>query len=375
MYVSPAHGDYLKLARTKSGQLFRKQILRKETLNASDGRIIDIDDEFLKLIVKNFEDGVCDIVQFPLVDADNKHTEDPDRNRGEVIALELTSEGLDAIIDVRVNPDAVGTSLLGASAMIHPDYVDSKTGTHVGPTLLHVAGTNRPHLTSLEPYQKLELSGAADTGEQISLLSEMSPSPTTEPVHMNLDELKAALKDEHSLDLDALLALQTKVKDVDLDKLIADATKLPEVEAEKTKADEVLVSLTKLLTDNGVIKLSAGEAPDPTQVPTQVATVLTNLTTEVAALKLTASEREVDDFIKEGKILPAQKDAMLKLSAQDHDLFLSLVPEKPVIKLSGEIGTTGPQEADEIAEATKAFHDEVDRYTKMAADSGVRVQA
>jgi hypothetical protein len=48
----------------------------------------------------------------------------------------------------------------------------------------------------------------------------------------------------------------------------------------------------------------------------------------------------VEDLIREGRVLPVQRDAMIKLSMTDAEMFKALVPDKPIIALSGERGTS-----------------------------------
>ena len=122
-------------------------------------------------LMTNFTDGVADIVQVPKVDGQNKHTEDPDRNIGEVVDLKRREDGgLDAIIDVRTaDTEKIGKTLLGASAMMHMDYTDTRTGSRMGPTLLHTAITNRPYITGLDDFQEY-VAASADTSDDTEVV-------------------------------------------------------------------------------------------------------------------------------------------------------------------------------------------------------------
>src|SRR4051812_11805632 len=102
LVIVPSDGDgYVDLTRTKTGRLFRKHLLTKGKLNHPAVGEVNIDDEFLAHIKKNFDDGVCPIVQVPLANAKNEHSEEPDRNIGEVVDIQIDGDKLYAVIDIR----------------------------------------------------------------------------------------------------------------------------------------------------------------------------------------------------------------------------------------------------------------------------------
>ncbi len=136
------------------------------------GKVIQIDDAFVRTLQKNFDDKVCDIVQVPIADKTNAHTEDPLRNAGRVVGLEREGNKVYAVMDI-ADPavaDKLGKTLLGASAMLHLDYTDTRTGARVGPTLLHSLVTNRPYCLGLEDYQEV----VAATAEAYDVLGDGS---------------------------------------------------------------------------------------------------------------------------------------------------------------------------------------------------------
>jgi hypothetical protein len=141
------------------GKLFRKQLLHWGEFAHPNlpGKKITVDEAFADKLITNFSRGVCDIVQVPIVDDKNKHTEDPLRNIGEVIDLERDDKGIYALVDARSEKYAseLGKTLIGASAMMNLDYTDTKTGEKVGPTLLHMAITNRPYITGLDAFDEV----------------------------------------------------------------------------------------------------------------------------------------------------------------------------------------------------------------------------
>lgn len=326
----------MALGRSRQGRLFRKQILHRGKLrHPVSGSEINVDDAFLSRVVENFNNSVCDIVQVPLANAANEHVEDPDRNIGEVIGVEADESGLWAIIDARSeeHADKLGKTLLGASALMHLDYTDSTTGEQVGPTLLHVAVTNRPYVTELAGFEEI-LAATADGSDDEAALY-VAIDDEGEESSMDLDKIKALLKDEHQIDLDGLIAG-------------AEATSEPTEEM-------VAAAAKKILEDAGVaLSNSSGS---PADVGEALKLELSKRDTAIDALKQTvdvlqasAVDGKVDGLIAVGRILPAQRDAMIKLARQDEALFDSIVPDKPLISLSREAGVDTPDKDTGIAE-------------------------
>lgn len=327
--IIPNAAEFVELAGTNKGKLFRKQILRKgESFvhPANPNMKIEVDDNLLDKLVENFEKGLCDTVQFPLVDEKNRHVEDPARNLGQVVGLTKEDDGLYTTIDVRKNADDIGSTVLGASAMFSLNYTDTKTGQKVGPTLLHVAATNRPYLTKLAPYEAVALSADSDT--ECVVLSRVDDSSGTvsgansesEP-EMTLEEMLSELKSEHGIDVEALQAREENATDTE-----ALVTALSNV---LTAADSDLVALSNVsdtpsVTDiaDAIVELSSKYADAAEQLDT---------------LQLSAVESEVDSLVREGKVLPKQREAMVKLAMSDRETFDALVPENSLVSLS-EIG-------------------------------------
>jgi hypothetical protein len=150
-------GPYVELARSATGRVFRKHILNLGPLiHPKTGQPIQLDDAWYARLRDNFDSGVS-MVQVPLANDKNEHSEDPLRNTGEVIGLEREGSKVYAVLDIR-DPqvaDKLGKTLLGASAMLHMDYTDTRTGQKVGPTLLHSCITNRPYVVGLGDYEEV----------------------------------------------------------------------------------------------------------------------------------------------------------------------------------------------------------------------------
>jgi len=347
LVIVPSNGDgFVELARTKQGRLFRKHILSKgDLLHPKTGQTISVDDTFFDSLTKNFDAGVCPIVQVPLADSANRHSEDPDRNLGEVIGVEAKDDKFYAIIDARDKADKFGKTLLGASAMLDLDYTDTKSGKKVGPTLLHTCVTNRPYVTDLDDYEEI-VAATADTSERAVLLTpapvaeaetksadketgEMGETPATETAAKapSLDELLAALKKDHNIDVSALQA----------------AAKESEKNASLSQA------LVDALTTAGVVKLSNSDDNKPSTedvvgAVAELATSNVTLTNRVQGLERKDAENAVDALIAEGRIYPAERDARVELKLTNSEMFDRLLPASRIVALSKETGVTPPQD-------------------------------
>lgn len=365
--------QFVELARTKSGRLFRKHLLNTGPLiHPVTGEEIPVTDDTLTNIKTNFDKGVCDIVQIPLANAQNQHTEDPDRNLGEVIGVEVTDSKLYAVMDIRdeERADKVGKTYLGASAMLHMDYPDTKTGEKAGPTLLHACITNRPYITGLEDYEEMKdvvaaTSDIAQDAVMLHLAGETPPSQppaqrlpaeekvmpeetttqeTTAQADVTLDDLLATLKNKHGIDVPALQvqAAQTAAT-ASLSKTIVDAlsnagvVQLTNTETDKVSSEDI-VGAIKELADKHV-----------------------TLTNQVGALSRKGAERDVDALIQEGRVLPAQKSAMIELKLTNPSMFDQIVPAQAIVKLDEERGVV-PKE-DETHQ--KHMDEEITRLTNQ----------
>lgn len=350
LVIVPSDGSgYVELARTKTGRLFRKHLLNKGPLrHPGNGQIIDIDDAFVTKLRKNFTDGVCDIVQVPLANAKNEHSEDPERNIGEVVDIEVNGDKVYAVLDVRddAHADKLGKTYLGASAMLSLDYTNTKTGEKVGPTLLHSCVTNRPYVTGLDDYEEI-VAATTDRSEEAAVLlsdntvviekpaakpseeTEMPEQAETETVAKpSLEELLTALKNDHNIDVSALQA-QT---------------------ADTTKQAELSRTIVDALTSAGIVKLSNTEKENGVDsgivinAVQELATSNVTLSNRVNSLEKREAEHAVDQLVAAGKVLPAQRDTYVEIKLSNPAMFDKLIPAQPIVKLSNEQGVNAPKD-------------------------------
>lgn len=304
--------------REATGRVFRKHILNLGPLSYK-GRTFNLDEGWYAKLKDNFNSGVS-MCQVPLADEQNRHSEDPLRNTGEVVGIERQGNRVYTLIDVR-DPDVAeriaDKRIMGASAFLHMNYEDTRTSKPVGPALLHHCLTNRPYITNLEPYEEVVAATADMEWEDAEAIILAQPEGS-----MTKEELLAQLKAEHNIDVEALQA--------------------------GAAANPALSQIADALTSSGVVQLSGGEL----LTGTDIVGAIVELSGKVTALGKSNEDlrekdatREVDVLIDAGRLLPKAKDrAVAMLLSGDRDGlqdFVSPVNE-PYVKLSHQEGVTVP---------------------------------
>ena len=326
--IASPSGDYVELgANPKArGRVFRKHILNLGDLHYK-GKTFTLDDAWYRQLEQNFNAGVS-MCQVPLADDQNHHTESPLSNTGEVVGIERQGRKVYTLIDVRDQDAAQRIAdgrILGASAFLHMDYEDSRTGKKVGPALLHHCLTNRPHVLDLDPYEEVVAATSADT-EEDGFVVLASP----EEVRMTKEELLAELKAEHGIDVDAL----------------------QEQAAARSDMSQLTAALTEALRPAGGAVQLSGDGNDAVTLTDVVGAVAelaeknVSLSGTVDKLELSAAEREVQDYIDAGRLLPKTRGHAVKLvlSGDREGLDAILAPEKePYVQLNQVIGGAPPQ--------------------------------
>lgn len=318
-------GGYVELASgpaDSSGRQparFRKHILNLGTLKYQ-GREFNLDENWYARLKDNFNSGVS-MVQVPLANDDNKHTENPLANTGEVIGVEREGNKVYTVIEVRKPKVAEGIrdkTILGASAFLAMDYTDTRTQKKVGPALLHHCLTNRPYVLDLDPYEEIVAATADMEWDDPIVLASQEGS-------MDKNDLLAALKAEHGIDVEALQAAAAQR---------TDTAALTAAVAEALKGSQVQLS-----ADGGNITLS-----DITGAIVELSTANKAQAKDIADLKLSAAEAEVEGYIGVGRLLPKTREVAIEMALSNRPgLDAILAPaDKPYVALSSPVGRNAP---------------------------------
>jgi hypothetical protein len=121
------------------------------------GRRLKFTRDYLSGLKHAFDDKAYDQTAFQLADAQNTHTNDPERFRGEIAEMDLRGDGL----WVRLSPTDAGDKVLkdnpnlGVSARIVEDYARAD-GKHYPAAIQHVLGTLDPRIPGLGAWQAIE---------------------------------------------------------------------------------------------------------------------------------------------------------------------------------------------------------------------------
>jgi hypothetical protein len=201
---------------------WRKQLLPIGEIEYK-GRTLKFTRGYLANLVRSFKEKAFDQVPFQFAGADNKHTDDPDRFRGEIADVELDNDGLYLILEptedgakaLKDNPK------LGVSARIYENY-ERSDGKTWRAALQHVLGTLNPHVSGMKPWEAVaSLSGELDVDSTLDLTAATITEQGKE------EDNGMALSDTDKTALAALLKKVrdggSKISDDDINSLIDDA--------------------------------------------------------------------------------------------------------------------------------------------------------
>lgn len=149
-----AKGAVVNLSGRK---VWRKQILPLGSINY-DGRQIKFDSDYHKELVQNFRAGAYSQVPFQLADADNRHTNDPERTRGQLVDLRAEPSGLYGYFELTDPTVVLNNQNLGVSCRILENYTRESDDKTFGRVLQHVLGTLDPRISGMKPWESVELS-------------------------------------------------------------------------------------------------------------------------------------------------------------------------------------------------------------------------
>jgi len=206
-----------------AAQTWRKRLLPIGTINYK-GRSLKFSRDYLASLAAAFQNRAYDQVALQLADTENRHTNDPERFRGEVTGMELDDDGL----YVTVHTTEAGSKVLednprlGVSARIVEDYARSD-GKHFPAAVQHILATLDPRIPGLGAWEAIEAATPAPD-EVIDLSAstfagEAAPAASPAPLLSKPDPAEAppegtatvpdldALTDEQKARLTALLEL------------------------------------------------------------------------------------------------------------------------------------------------------------------------
>ena len=334
---------------------FRKQILKfgKWYHWCADGGILNINNKTIDSLVKNFNEKTIENVSVPLT-----HTDDPSKNTGEIVSLEKTKDGLDAVIEIKDEniAEKIRKGLIKCiSASFDPNYKVKKTNAFVGPTLLHAALVAEPYIKGMGSFIPLADEFA---NRQIIQLEDEEPNLDSlyKSINETMDEIKKNMitedkvtelfydlakkkltpaegdncttdsgeKGKMTMDGDKLVC--KALSKSELDGIAKSAYKdcvAEEIKGGKTAEEAMKVCKVKVKKDFDLevseeepeIKTTEeASKEESTEVKpgdgSEETPIIQNTSVDV---DLADVEKTYEKYLKEGKIVPSQKEAFVKL--------------------------------------------------------------
>lgn len=311
-----------------------------------------------KEVLENFAAGTTGRVYVP-----SSHTDDPDKNRGEVIDMFLSADGkgIDAVIDIRdpetvekIDSDLIWDCSIGFSM----NWI-SKDGEEKGAAIYHVALVNNPYIEDMTPFEafaqitkdcRAELASSFDANAIMLSRSgikkefnnnkenEMEPKTIKNdkeyPVEVTYVDADEA---EQTVTIEAGAELEIPESQVEaVEKTIAEA-EAPEVE-ETEEEKEAREKKEKEEADAEAAKSEAEKEKDAE---------LAKVKAENAEFRKKQIDAEYDALLKEGKIVPAQEAAYKALASSESAIKFSTgknkTEDKPASVLLAEMFAAAPK--------------------------------
>lgn len=266
-------------SHTEGPKRWVKEILRAGKINYK-GRSVEFKPEDLKLAVENFHKNALDYVPFQFVDEHNQHSDSPTLNAGTVEELRLSKNGqaLEAVFNLNDQAQSIIATnpKFGVSVTYHPNYYRESDDKRFGPTLLSVAGTNRPRIPAMDkwieasehqPYGAIDLSEAEwdvisvedDENEGGKELSEQEKTGAGEEgtVNLSAEEIQKIRDDNEALRGQVVSLSESRVRDkVDIEVKQAKENGVPPAIADRV--GELMFSV-RTDNDDQKIELSDGD--------------------------------------------------------------------------------------------------------------------
>jgi hypothetical protein len=295
------------------GKQFLKQLVKYGTFadpaDRKNGKM-HLDPDWGQKIVENFTKGYRGRIPVP---AGHTHsdTELATNNRGELLSVESRADGLWGVLDIRdpkTVEDIESERLWDVSINFDNEYVDSKTGSEVGPTLMHVALVNDPYVKGMPTF------GSLSDNRKTIMLSESEDHAVSTAKVKNDKEFPVKVVYKDGDDTKEVTVKPGEEVDVPKDLKDSVATQIaqavaPETEEAKTKREKA--EADKEAADKAKKDAKDKEAEDD---KTKVERLEKELSDSRSKIALSEAKSTWKDLLAEGKVVPAQEKSFLSLA-------------------------------------------------------------
>lgn len=288
----------------------------------------------------------------------SSHTDDPDKNRGEVIDMFFSEDGkgIDGILDIRdletvkkIEEDLIWDVSIGFTM----NWV-TKEGDEKGPAIYHVALVNNPYIEDMTPFEAF-----AKITEVCR--AELASSHQASAIMLSRSGIKKEYKEfaMEKVTNDKDYEVKTTITvDGEEQELVIAAGAEVEVPADQKEAVETAIAESEAPeAEETEEEKAAREAKEAEEAAAEAAkseedkakdAELARVKAENAEYRKKAVDAEYDRLLKEGKIVPAQEGAFKALAeARDSSVQFSNAKgktvQKPVSELLTELFAHAPK--------------------------------
>lgn len=334
MYVFINRDANVELADNTSSNFkrFKKQICRFGEYvdpNNSSRKMI-LDKIFGKRLKENFDSGKYGVVAVPLGHPKSA-AELAALNKGEMVDMELTDEGIDAVIEIRDEETAKNIenhNIPDVSMGFEDNYLDKRTGQRVGPLLKHIGLVVDPYIKGMQQFMPL-----ADETPAI-LFSDSQDYEKEE------EAMQVKVKNDREFDVQVKFQEDGEEK---VETIAAGAEiEVPEdqVEAVKQQIADAEAPEAEETEEKKEEKENESEFADREKA---LADREAAIAEKEAALAKKAAEAKFNKLLSDGKVVPAQKEAFMALSeVASQEIHLSDDETKTVDTLLSEFIESSP---------------------------------
>jgi len=280
---------------------------------------LHLDEAWGESVLQNFKDGTVGRVYVPA-----SHTDDPDKNRGEVIDMMLSADGagIDAILDIRdeetvekIEADLIWDVSIGFTM----NWI-TKEGDEKGPAIYHVALVNNPYIEDMTPFEAF----AKVTAE---CRAEVATNYGANAIMLSRSGIKKELSKESDMDKvkiinDKEYPVEVTFREGDEDKTVTvEAGAEVEVPADQKEVVETLIAESTAPeeeeTDEEREAREKKEKEDADAAAAEeegTKAELAKAQKQIQEYRKKEVDQEYEKLLKAGKIVPAQEKAFKALA-------------------------------------------------------------
>jgi hypothetical protein len=339
---------------------WRKQVIRHGDFKYKDPRTgevrtLNFTPDYTAKLAQAYREKAYDAVPLQFAGPDNKHTNAIEATRGQVVGLEATADGLDAIVSLEPDAEKVidRHKALPVSVRII-ENLDRIDGKKWPAAVQHVLATWDPQLTAMKPWERVELAND-DVDHVLDLTQLAAPSGVDYQEGATVPETKTDdTKMVENLSPEALTRLAKLAELLNDEGMFLEDDEDEDGYIEPTDAEKDKIAAEALAgdqkpdgkapVDQQVVAASNEHTPSATEI--ELATRLDRAEQETARLRDEAAARRYtelrNDLVTTAGIPPAAIDMCKEWLTGDTSIELSngvtKDPGADIVKMLREIG-------------------------------------